>query len=260
MYIDSHSHLFLDQYSDDIDDVMQRASAIGIQKIFLPNIDVTTIKKMNDLASKYPSICFPMVGLHPCYVKKDYKAQLEVIEYELENNTYYGVGETGIDLYWDKTFKKEQIEAFRYQIELSKKYNLPIIIHSRESLDLTIELVTEMQDGNLKGIFHCFNGTVEQCKKVVDVGFMMGLGGVITFKKAGLDDMVAYMPEENILLETDSPYLSPTPYRGKRNESAYIDLVAKKVAEVKGWNLEKVQNLTTRNAENLFSLSVKQQP
>jgi len=254
MFIDTHAHLYADELLEDIDNVIKRACNCGVQKIFMPNIDSTSIQKMNNIAINYPDVCYPMIGLHPCYVKENYKRDLQRLITEIDSNTYYGIGETGIDLHWDVTYKKEQIESFEFQIELSKKHNLPIIIHSRKSLDLTIEMIASDQDGSLRGIFHCFNGTIDQCKKIADLGFMMGLGGVITFKKANLGDMVTYLPNKHMVLETDAPYLSPTPHRGKTNESSYIPLVAMKAAEFKGLSVSEVKEITTQNAQNLFGI------
>jgi len=254
MYIDTHAHLYSEKFDEDIKHVIQRALDLDIRKIFLPNIDSNTTDAMNALAKAFPNICYPMIGLHPCSVKENYKDELKHIDDELENNTYYGIGETGIDLYWDQTFKSQQIEAFEYQIELAKQNNLPIIIHSRESLDLTIDLIAKNQDGNLKGIFHCFNGTVEQCQKILDANFLMGLGGVITYKNAKLDDMLSFIPLESVVLETDAPYLSPVPFRGKRNESSYMVQVAEKLSLVKACSLKLIEEKTTLNAEALFRI------
>ncbi len=254
MYIDTHAHLYLEQFNEDIQEVLDKSKLSGVEKIFLPNINSETIEAMNQLATKYPSLCYPMIGLHPCYVKENYKAELARVENEVSSQTYYGIGETGIDLYWDVTYKKEQIEAFEFQIDLAKKHQLPIIIHSRECLDLTLDIIESNQDGTLSGIFHCFNGNIAQCKRAADMGFHMGLGGVVTFKKANLGDMVAYAPQEYLLLETDSPYLSPTPHRGKRNESSYLPLVAMKIAEFRTEAVSEVRDYTTANAEKLFKI------
>ena len=254
MFIDTHAHLYAEELIEDIDNVIKRANNLDVNKIFMPNIDSSSIKGMNTIATKFPDVCYPMMGLHPCYVKENYKSELDRLVAELDMSTYYGIGETGIDLHWDVTFKKQQIDSFEFQIELAKKHKLPIIIHSRESLDLTIEIIKKYQDGSIKGIFHCFNGTLDQCKKVADLGFMMGLGGIITFKKANLGDMVHYLPKEHMLLETDAPYLSPTPHRGKTNESSYIPLVAMKIAEFKGIAVAEVKEITTNNAQNLFDI------
>jgi len=252
MFVDSHAHLYAEQFSEDISEVLKRAQEMQVNKIFLPNIDRDSIAGMRKLANDHPDLCYPMMGLHPCHVKENYREELELVAAELSDRKYYGVGESGIDLYWDTTFKKEQIEAFEFQIHLSKKHNLPIIIHSRESLDLTIEIIAKYQDGALSGIFHCFNGTVSQCKQIADLGFMMGLGGVITFKKANLERMVSYLPVEYLLLETDAPYLSPVPYRGKRNESSHIPLIAEKISEFKNIRVDEVARITTENSQKLF--------
>jgi len=254
MYIDSHAHLYLEQFNEDRQEMIQRCLDNDVQKVFLPNIDSSTTQSMLNLCEVFPDVCYPMIGLHPCSVKENYKDELAHIEEQLESNKFYGIGETGIDLYWDKTFKQKQIEAFEFQIDLALKLDLPIIIHSRESLDLTIDIITQHQTGNLKGIFHCFNGNVDQCKKILDVNFLMGLGGVITFKNAKLDEMVSYLPFSNMLLETDAPYLSPVPFRGKRNESSYIPLVAEKIATVKNIEIKEVMNQTTNNAKNIFCI------
>lgn len=253
MYIDTHAHLYSKQFDEDIDVVINSAINAKVLKIYLPNIDLESIKTMHLLSEKHPDNCFPMMGLHPCSVKDDYKSVLDSMKVHLDQNTYYGIGETGVDLYWDVTFKKEQIEAFEIQIEWAKHYKLPIIIHSRESLDLTIEIIEKHKDDDLRGIFHCFNGTVKQCQRIVDTNFMMGLGGVVTFKKAKLDEMIAYMPLDKMLLETDAPYLAPVPYRGKRNESSYIPLVAQKIAEVRNLQIEVIMDRTTKNANQIFS-------
>jgi len=255
MFIDTHTHLFSDKFDQDIDHVITRAIDQDVLKMFLPNIDSSTTEAMKALAAKYPDHCYPMIGLHPCSVKENFKSELDHIEKELADTKYYGIGETGIDLHWDTTFKAEQIEAFRYQIDLAKMHDLPIVIHSRDCLDLTIDIITELQDGNLKGIFHCFNGNIDQCQKIQDVGFMMGLGGVVTYKGAKLSEVVAYMSSEHLLLETDAPYLAPTPHRGKRNESAFIIHIAEKIAEYRACTLAEIQNISTNNAKKLFAIS-----
>ncbi|MBT8233152.1 MAG: TatD family hydrolase [Saprospiraceae bacterium] len=254
MYIDSHAHLYLEQFDEDIDVVINTAIKSEVKRIFLPNIDSTTIDRLHNLEASYPDNCFAMMGLHPCSVKENFETELSIVKHNLSQRKYYGIGETGIDLYWDKTFREEQIYSFEQQIAWAKEFDLPVIIHSRDSLDLTIEIIAKHQDGKLKGIFHCFNGTVDQCKKVVDLNFMMGLGGVITFKKANLEEMVRFMPISNMVLETDAPYLAPTPYRGKRNESSYIPIVAEKVAQFKNMELYEVASSTTRNARDLFGI------
>jgi len=253
MYIDSHAHLYLDQFKEDIDEVISRALASNVQKIFLPNIDSSTTESMYELSAKYPEICFPMMGLHPCSVKENYKEELEHILEVKKTRKIFGVGELGIDLYWDKTFKEEQIEAFRIQIKWAIEWNLPIIIHSRDALHLTIPIVEELQDGNLSGVFHCFTGTAEDAERIQGVGFYMGVGGVSTFKNGGMDQTLPAIDIKHLILETDSPYLAPKPYRGKRNESSYIPIVAQRVAELKDLTLEEVMEETTLNSQRLFA-------
>jgi TatD DNase family protein len=253
MYIDAHAHIYSDKFIDDIDQVIERAKNNKVNKIFMPNIDLESINRMNLLADKYESICYPMMGLHPCSVDESYKDVLDrMYSMMSEGRKYYGIGETGIDLYWDVKFKKQQVHAFEMQIEWAKEYHLPIIIHSRESLDLTIDIISNYQDGTLNGIFHCFNGSIDQCRKIADLNFYMGLGGVITYKNAGLNDMVAYMPSEYMLLETDAPYLSPVPHRGKRNECGYIPHVVDKITEVRNETTMQVGGYTTSNAKKIF--------
>jgi len=225
-----------------------------VERIFMPNIDSNTTHSMMNLAERYPETCYPMIGLHPCSVKDDYKSELEHIETMLDTHRFYGIGETGIDLYWDKTTLDNQKKAFDYQIGLAIEHDMPVIIHSRDALDETIEMIAQRQDGKLKGIFNCFYGTIEQCRQIVDLNFMMGLGGVITYKNAGLDEMVASVPAQNLLLETDAPYLSPVPYRGKRNESSYIPIIASKVSEIRSESVSEIMQQSTTNALDLFGI------
>jgi TatD DNase family protein len=252
MFIDTHAHLYLDEFKKDIDEIITRAVEQDVRKIYLPNIDITSIEGVLELERKFPEHCFAMMGLHPCYVKEDYKEQLAAIELQFENHTFKAVGEIGIDLYWDKSFQSQQEEAFRLQIEWAKQKNLPIVIHSRDSLDLTLSIVEECQDGNLKGIFHCFNGTIEQSLRIKDLNFLVGLRGVITYKNAGLDEMIRQLDRQMIVLETDAPYLSPVPYRGKRNESSYIFTIAEKLAWIRDESLSEIKEYTTNNAQLLF--------
>lgn len=258
MFIDSHAHLYLPQFEDDIDEVIQRAIESNVQKIFLPNIDSSTTEAMFNLAEKYPEVCYPMMGLHPCSVKENYKDELAHIKEIKEYRKIYGVGELGIDLYWDKTFKEEQITAFQTQIEWAIEWKLPIIIHSREALPLTIEIVENMNHPDLTGVFHCFAGTLEQAERIQAVGFYMGIGGVSTFKNGGMDKTLPEMDLDGLILETDSPYLPPVPYRGKRNESAYIPIVAERIALLKDIALEEVMKKTTYNSQQLFGLATSE--
>ncbi len=252
MYVDTHAHIYLNHFTDDIDEVINRSLKNKVDRIYLPNIDRTTIKDVKKLQTLYPSICFGQMGLHPCSVKENFEDELKLMKKELEENTFYAIGETGIDLYWDKTFVDQQISAFKKQIEWSKDLNLPIVIHSRDSLDLTIKCIKEAQDGRLFGIFHCFNGSVEQAKQIIELGFFMGMGGVISFKNAGMDKVLNQVPLDNLVLETDAPYLAPVPFRGKRNEPSYIPHIAKKLAEIQNITLKEVAEITTKNANTVY--------
>jgi TatD DNase family protein len=218
----------------------------------MPNIDHTSIDRMLELEEQSKGSCFSMMGLHPCSVKKDFEKELYIVEDWLAKRKFKAIGEMGTDLYWDKTFWNEQLETFRIQVDWAKKYSLPIVIHCRESLDQTIELVEQLSDGRLTGVFHCFTGTVEQAERIIKIGFYLGIGGVSTFKKGGMDVVIPDVDINHIVLETDSPYLAPVPHRGKRNEPAYIPLVAARIAELKKVSLEEVQKITTQNAAKLF--------
>ena len=252
MFIDTHAHIYSEEFKDDFEDMLSKAKLAGVTDIYMPNIDSSSITCMLDIATKHPE-CHPMIGLHPCYVKENYDEELKIVEKKLEEFKFAGIGEIGIDLYWDTTFAKEQELVFRHQIALAMHAGLPFVIHSRESLDLTIEIVSEMQDGNLTGIFHCFNGNIMQAQRIIDIGFYMGIGGVITYKNAGVDKVVSEIPLEYLVLETDSSYLSPVPYRGKRNECAYIRTIAEKMAEIKQLTIEEIGSVTTFNAKKLFT-------
>jgi TatD DNase family protein len=217
----------------------------------MPNIDESSMPDMLDVAAKYP-FCYPMIGLHPCHVFADYKTVINNIWKFYDQYKFYGIGEIGIDLYWDKTYAKEQTDAFKWQISLAKESNLPFVIHSRDALDLTISAVEELQDGSLRGIFHCFGGDLTQANRIIDLGFLLGIGGVLTYKNSGLDTVISDIPLSHLVLETDSPYLSPVPFRGKRNEPGYILNVANKLAEIKHVPINEVATMTTANAKNLF--------
>jgi TatD DNase family protein len=253
MFIDTHAHIYSEEFKEDFESMLQKSLDVGVTDIFMPNIDSTSFEDMMIIAQNY-SNCHPMNGLHPCYVKENYLEELTLVESKMEKHTFSAIGEIGIDLYWDKTFAKEQELAFRRQIALAKDAGLPFVIHSRDSLEKTIEIVSELQDGSLKGIYHCFNGSIAQAQRVIDNGFLMGIGGVITYKNAGVDKVVADIPIEYMVLETDAPYLSPVPYRGKRNESSYVMEVATKLAEIKNLSVEEVGRITTQNALNLFKV------
>lgn len=251
-WVDTHAHIYLEDFDTDRSDMLRRAGESGVEKIFMPNIDHTSIDSMLDLESKYPARCFSMMGLHPCSVKKDFEKELYEVESWLTKRKFVAIGEMGTDLYWDKTFWEEQVEAFTIQVGWAKKYKLPIVVHCRESIDQTIGLVEKLQDGNLKGIFHCFTGTVEQAEKLVNLGFYLGIGGVVTFKKGGMENVIPSIPLDRLVLETDSPYLTPAPHRGKRNEPSYIPLIAKRVTELKNIDIHKLQTSTTQTALKIF--------
>jgi len=251
MIIDSHAHIYLSDFEEDLDDVIQRAKSEGVSNIYMPNIDSTTIDQMHRVEEKY-SECKSMMGLHPCYVKENYKSELETVKNYVETRKYTAVGEIGIDLYWDKTFAEEQIKAFSYQIELAKDHGLGFVIHSRDSLDKTIELVSSCQDGSLIGIFHCFNGTVEQGKQIIDLGFYLGIGGVVTYKNAGVDNVVSQLPLSAMVLETDSPYLSPGPKRIKRNEPSRLSMVLDRLEMILDEDRNEISMATSRNCEKIF--------
>lgn len=251
-YTDTHAHIYLDDFDADREDMLNRAYEQGVKKIYMPNIDHTSIDRMLELEEQSKGSCFSMMGLHPCSVKKDFEKELYIVEDWLAKRKFKAIGEMGTDLYWDKTFWNEQLEAFRIQVDWAKKYSLPIVIHCRESLDQTIELVEQHSDGKLTGVFHCFTGTVEQAERIIKAGFYLGIGGVSTFKKGGMDVVIPDVDINHIVLETDSPYLAPVPHRGKRNEPAYIPLVAARIAELKKVSLEEVQKITTQNAAKLF--------
>lgn len=254
MFIDTHAHIYSEEFKEDFENMLTNATKAGVTDIYMPNIDSTSIDEMMKIAKEHTN-CHAMMGLHPCYVKDNYKDELTLVEKYLEAHTFSGIGEIGIDLYWDKTFAMEQEIAFRRQIALAKEYHLPFVIHSRDSLDMTIDIVSELQDGSLAGIFHCFNGSEDQAKRIMDVGFYMGIGGVITYKNAGVDVVVANIPMEYLVLETDAPYLSPVPYRGKRNECAYISVIAEKLAEIKGISKVEIGAMTTFNANKIFGVT-----
>lgn len=254
MLIDTHAHIYSEDFLHDMDDVLQRAYDNDVKKIILPNIDSGSVKRLLDLADAYPHLCFPLMGLHPTSVAGDYREELEAVEYWLEKRKFYGIGEIGIDLYWERTYLNEQQDAFRHQMKLAKFYQLPIIIHVRESFDEVYAIVKEEQDGNLKGIFHCFTGTGEEAEKIVDLGFLMGIGGVVTFKNSDLAEVIKKFSLRNIVIETDAPYLTPVPKRGKRNESAYLVYVAQALAKVFDVSVNEVAEITSENARTLFGI------
>lgn len=253
--IDTHTHLFSEQFNEDVEIVIQNALNAGVQQMLMPNVDLNSAERMHAIADKYLGVCLPMMGLHPCSVGADFEMDLQKILSYFPQRKYCAVGEIGIDLYWDKTFISQQKEAFSQQIIFAKEHKLPVVIHVRESFDEVFDVIDSLHDSSLSGVFHCFTGNAEQAKKVMEYEtFMMGIGGVLTFKKSGLDIVVKDIPIEFLVLETDSPYLAPTPHRGKRNESSYLTLILEKLAEVKGLLKEEVASITTANAKKLFSL------
>ncbi len=257
MLIDTHTHLYLTEFDTDRDTVMQRAFEAGVQKFLLPNIDSTSNTALLNLVKHYPQNCFAMMGLHPCSVKDNWEDQLDNCRsylFDSDRNKFFGIGEIGLDYYWDKTFITEQQECLRLQLKWAKELNLPVSIHSRESVDDCIQIVSVEKNENLNGVFHCFSGSLEQAQKIIALGFYLGIGGVVTFKNGGLDKILPYISLEHLVLETDAPYLAPVPHRGKRNESSYLKLVVQKIAEVKSVSVEEVERITTADALKIFKV------
>ena len=250
--IDTHAHIYSGKFDSDRDAVIAEIRTAGITKVFMPNVDVETIETMLDCESRYGDLCVPMMGLHPCDVGEDFEAQLEVMENWLNRRTFAAVGEIGTDLYWDKTHLDRQLAALEIQVSWAKKHDLPIVLHCRESIDLTIDFIEKMHNGNLKGIFHCFTGTLDQAKRITELGFLLGIGGVVTFKNGGLDQVIPYIGLEHLVLETDAPYLAPVPHRGKRNSPAYLPFIAERVGDLLGVAAEVVAESTSAQALHLF--------
>ena len=254
-WIDTHAHLYTSEFDSDRDDIIQKAMKSGVTTMLLPNIDCTTIQPMLDLCETYPKNCFPMMGLHPGCVKEDWEEQLATMLPYFASHKMIAVGEIGMDLYWDKTFIEEQKRAFRHQIDWAKDMNLPIVIHARDAFDEIFEILDEVMDDKLFGVFHCFTGDIEQAKKIISYGkFMMGIGGVLTYKKAALNEVLQHIPLKYLILETDAPYLPPVPYRGKRNESSYLVHTAEKMADVYQIKLTELAEITSNNAKKMFNL------
>jgi len=255
-FIDTHAHLYSQKFNDDRKDVINNAIKSGVSKIFLPNISSKYTHSMLELCNDFPANCFPMMGLHPCDVKQEsMQKELRHVEKMLEKEKFIAVGEIGLDLYWDKSTLNLQKEAFQFQIELAIKHKLPIAVHVRDSFEEAIKIVEELNNENLSGVFHCFTGNIEQAKRVIKLNnFFLGIGGVLTFKNSGLKDVIAKIDVNHLILETDAPYLTPTPFRGKRNESKYIINIAEKLAKVKGISLDEIADITTKNATNLFKI------
>ena len=253
--IDTHTHLFAKQFDNDRSEVIQRALVKGVKQMLLPNINISSIQPMLNLCAEFPNNCFPMIGLHPCDIKKNYLEELVIIEEWLQKEKFVAVGEIGIDLHWDKNTLSIQEDAFRKQVELAKKYKLPIAIHVRDSFDEVLGIIDELNDDNLSGVFHCFTGNEAQANHIINYGgFKLGIGGVVTFKNSNLDKTLSTISIEYLILETDSPYLAPAPLRGKRNESSYVVLIAEKLAEIYGKSLEEIAFITTKNTKELFKI------
>mgnify|MGYP001598118216 CR=1 FL=1 len=253
-FVDTHAHLYLDKFQEDIDQVVSNAISRGVSEIYLPNIDTDTLESLNALTLAYPHVFKPMIGLHPCDVKEDYQEKLRTLKVLADKVNYIAIGEIGMDLYWDKSTKDIQEDAFLIQCDWAKEYKLPIAIHSRDSTDELIDLLEVNRDLGIGGVFHCFTGTNAQAIKILDLGFYLGIGGVVTFKNSGLRDELKGLPLDRIVLETDAPFLAPVPHRGKRNESSYIPLIAEELTKVFNCDLSEIAKKTTENAHRLFGL------
>ncbi|MFK8039719.1 MAG: TatD family hydrolase [Crocinitomicaceae bacterium] len=254
-FIDTHTHLYTDDFENDRTDIINKAISAGVDKFLLPNIDESSIQGMFALQTEFPNHCFPMLGLHPCSVTKDFDSALEKIKALIDKEEIIAIGEIGIDLYWDKSLLNEQIQAFKIQVEWAKVLKLPIAIHVRDAFNEVFSVLDELNDDSLTGVFHCFTGDEKQAEKVLSYGgFKLGIGGVVTFKNSGLDKVLSNIDLKHLVLETDSPYLAPVPYRGKRNESTYIPIIAKKLASIYQKDILEIGHITTLNAKSLFNL------
>lgn len=252
MLVDTHCHLYVKEFDNDRGEMIARALQSGVSRFYLPAIDSESTDDMLALEANFPGQCFAMIGLHPCSVKNDYVRELRLIEDLLSKRTFAGIGETGLDFYWDKQFVKEQYEALEKQIEYALHYKLPLILHTRDAMQETINVVKKYAGSGLRGIFHCFGGTIDQAQQIIDTGFYLGIGGVLTYKKSGLSEVLKDISLAHIVLETDAPYLTPVPFRGKRNESAYLRYVAEKLADIKMVSVEEIATITTTNALHIF--------
>ena len=250
--IDTHCHLYDEVFFEDRDNVMERAKEALVKRIYLPNIDVNTITEMIELSEKFPDTCFPMMGLHPCYVKEDFKDQLNVMYSWLDRKNFSAIGEIGLDFFRDETYRIQQLEAFMMQLVWAMEKDLPVVIHSRKSLQECIKLIKSLGKGKIRGIFHCFSGSVEEAKAILDLGMYLGIGGVFTYKNSGLPSVLEEIGLDRVVLETDAPYLPPVPHRGKRNEPAYTKIIADKISEVLNLPIEEVIQTTSRNAIGIF--------
>ncbi|MCU0454887.1 MAG: TatD family hydrolase [Bacteroidales bacterium] len=252
--IDTHTHLYLPEFDPDRDEMIRRAQGNGVEKLLMPNIDVGSLSAMLNASSKYPGICIPMLGLHPTSVKDDYGKQIDKLEKIFDNHRFIAIGEIGIDLYWDKTHIREQLDAMKRQLAFALKAGLPVVIHSRESFPEVFSVLDDFEGSGLKGVLHAFSGTLDDALKAAKMGFMLGIGGPITFKNSRLDEIVREVGLEHIVLETDSPYLAPVPYRGKRNESSYLTLINRRLAEIFNVSEEESAGITYHNSCHLFKI------
>ena len=250
--IDTHCHLYAEEFEGDIAEVIKRAKYEGVKNFYLPAIDSTCLDGMLALEKKYPDECIAMMGLHPCYVKANYKDELEIVKGQLAARHFVAIGEIGLDYYWDKTFMEQQQEAFELQMQWALDYKLPIVIHTRNAMQETINMVKPFAAKGLTGIFHCFSGSYESAKQIVDMGFLLGIGGVVTYKNSGLPQALENIGTEHLVLETDAPYLTPIPFRGKRNESSYLKYIVEKLAEIKNISVDEMAAITTANSERVF--------
>lgn len=251
--IDTHTHLYAEEFDGDRNEMIERSMKKGVSKFYLPAIDSESHQKMLDLEAEFPGQIFAMMGLHPCYVKLEtWEKELETVENYLNQRAFPAIGEIGIDLYWDKSTLDIQVKAFEQQIDWAIEKDLPIVIHSRESFDEVFDVLERKKHPKLRGIFHCFSGNVEQAKHAVELNFHLGIGGVVTFKNGKIDQFLNEIPLDKIVLETDSPYLAPVPYRGKRNESSYLGLVAGKLVDIYGKSFAEIDSITTENAQSIF--------
>ena len=250
--IDTHTHLYLEQFRDDIDDVISRAKAVGVEKFYLPSINSKYNKSMHDLEKKYPDDVFCMIGLHPCYVDDNFDLEIDFVKKQIEKHDYKAIGEIGIDLFHEKKYLDQQVDAFEEQIKLAIDYDLPIVIHSRDSFDEIFEVLERFKCEKLRGIFHCFTGNIDQAHRIIDLNFHLGIGGVLTFKNGKISEFLNEIPINKIVLETDSPYLAPSPHRGSRNESSYLKIIADKLAKVYNLEIDEISNITQQNSIEIF--------
>ena len=259
IFVDTHTHLYLEEFDNDRENVVRNAVHNGVNSLFLPNINSSTIDTMMALSDTFPGHCFPMMGLHPTSVKANYKEELAIVDGHLSSpeKRFSAIGEIGIDLYWSREFEDIQLSVFSFQLDLAVKYNLPVVIHTRNSFEQAVNVIEEKNNHLIRGIFHCFGGSLKQAQKAIDLGFLLGIGGIITYKNSGLQEVVENVGLEHLVLETDAPFLPPVPYRGQRNESAYIPLIAQRIAEIKKTDLSDVADVTTKNALKLFNINFK---